>query len=238
MINKARLKQRSLVITLLDLRNAFGEVHHNLIPEVLQHHHIPSHIQTIIDNLYFNFHTSIVTNSFRTPFIKVSWGVLQGDCLSPLTFKLCFNTFIKYISDPKFNQFGFSTSSLNPLHWFQFADDAAVITSLENENQILLNHFSRWYTWEDMILRVDKCSSFGMKKSLTSSLQFLHKLIWFQLSNLEIHLNILVDISPLIWIILNISVFFWTPSMTYHIKLIISLAILKLTFTLSSFYSL
>ena len=31
-INKARTKQRSLVITLLDLENAFGEVHHNLIP--------------------------------------------------------------------------------------------------------------------------------------------------------------------------------------------------------------
>ena len=28
-INKARTKQRSLVITLLDLKNAFGEVHHN-----------------------------------------------------------------------------------------------------------------------------------------------------------------------------------------------------------------
>ena len=32
---------------------------------------------------------------------------------------------------------------LNPTHWFQFADDAAVITSLENENQILLHHYSR-----------------------------------------------------------------------------------------------
>jgi hypothetical protein len=30
-INKAWIKQRSLVITLLDLKNAFGEVHHNLI---------------------------------------------------------------------------------------------------------------------------------------------------------------------------------------------------------------
>ena len=33
--NTARIKQKSLVITLLDLKNAFGEVHHNLIPEVL-----------------------------------------------------------------------------------------------------------------------------------------------------------------------------------------------------------
>ena len=30
-INNALKSQRSLVVTLLDLRNAFGEVHHNLI---------------------------------------------------------------------------------------------------------------------------------------------------------------------------------------------------------------
>ena len=40
-INKVRIKQRSVVITLLDLKNAFGEVHHNLIPAVLKYHHIP-----------------------------------------------------------------------------------------------------------------------------------------------------------------------------------------------------
>ena len=38
-INKARNKQRSLVITLLDLKNAFGEVHHNLITSVLDYQH-------------------------------------------------------------------------------------------------------------------------------------------------------------------------------------------------------
>ena len=104
-------------------------------------------------------------------------GVLQGDCSSPLTFNLCFNTFIHYISEQKFKQFGFSTSSLLPIHWFQFADDAAVITGLENENQILLNHFTRWCTWANMIIRVDKCSTFGIRKSSTASTQYLPKLL-------------------------------------------------------------
>ena len=40
-INKARIKQRSAVITLIDLKNAFGEVYHNLISEVLCCHHVP-----------------------------------------------------------------------------------------------------------------------------------------------------------------------------------------------------
>ena len=176
-INTARIKQKSLVITILDLKNAFGEVHHNLIPAVLRYHHIPDHIQLLIRSLYSNFQTSIITDSFQTPFIKVGRGVLQGDSLSPLTFNLCFNTFIHYISEQKFKQFGFSASSLLPIHWFQFADDAAVITGLENENQILLNHFTRWCTWANMIIRVDKCSTFGIRKSSTASTQYLPKLL-------------------------------------------------------------
>ena len=43
-INHARIKQRSVVITLLDLKNAFGEVHHNLIQSVLDYHHIPKDV--------------------------------------------------------------------------------------------------------------------------------------------------------------------------------------------------
>ena len=145
-INNARIKQRSVVITLLDLKNAFGEVHHNLFPQVLKYHHIPDQIQQLIKNLYSDFYTSIISERFHSLFIKVDRGVLQCDSLSPLTFNFCFNTFIRYIADQKFQQFGFTLNSLNPTHWFQFADDAAVITDLGKENQILLNHFTRGVT--------------------------------------------------------------------------------------------
>ena len=82
-INKARIKQRSLVITLLDVKNAFGEVHHNLIQSVLEYHHVPDHIKDIVKRLYTNLKTSVITSDFHTPFITVGRGVLQGDCLSP-----------------------------------------------------------------------------------------------------------------------------------------------------------
>ena len=176
-INKARIKQRSLVITLLDLKNAFGEVHHNLVTSVLDYHHIPEHIKLIVESLYTNFQTSIITSEFRTPFITVGRGVLQGDCLSPLLFNMCFNTFIQHIKAEKYRQFGFSFRFLNPIHWFQFADDAAVISSQESENQHLLNRFSIWCQWSNMIIRVDKCCTFGIKKALTKSIQYLPKLL-------------------------------------------------------------
>ena len=48
----------------------------------------------------------------------------------------------------------------------------AVISGIESETQILLNAFRRWCASADMINRVDKCNSFGLKKSGTSSKQF------------------------------------------------------------------
>ena len=176
-INTARSKQRSLIITLLDLKNAFGEVHHNLITSVLNYHHIPEHIKLIINDLYTDFKTSIITSSFQTPFIPVRRGVLQGDCLSPLLFNMCFNTFIQHIKVERYRQFGFSFKLMNPVHWFQFADDAAVITTQESENQHLLNRFSVWCQWSNMFIRAEKCSTFGIKKSATKSIQFLPKLL-------------------------------------------------------------
>ena len=101
-INKARIRQRSVVITLLDLKNAFGEIHHNLIQSVLDYHHIPDHIKFVIKSLYTDFQTSIITSQFRTPFMTVGRGVLQGDCLSPLLFNICFNTFIQHIKAEKY----------------------------------------------------------------------------------------------------------------------------------------
>ena len=95
-INKARIKKRSLIIT-LDLKNASGEVHHNLIYEVLKYHHIPDHIKNLIVSLYTDFQTSIITDQLSTPFITVGRGVLQGDCPSPLLFNMSFNALIQHI---------------------------------------------------------------------------------------------------------------------------------------------
>ena len=90
---------------------------------------------------------------------------MKGDCLSPLLFNLVINTFIQHIKQNHYNQLGyqFFADSI-PHHWFQFADDAAAVSCLESENQILLNAFSRWCNGANMIIRVNKCHSFGIKK--------------------------------------------------------------------------
>ena len=70
-IDKVRIKQRSLVVTLLDLKNPSGEVHHNLIEEVHSYHHIPTKSKSLISSHYSGFQTPVITNDFTTPAIPV-----------------------------------------------------------------------------------------------------------------------------------------------------------------------
>ena len=91
-INNARLKQRGCVVTLLDLKNAFGEVNHNLLIESLKIHHVPVEIIQLILSPYTDYDISILTDNFMTSPIKVQRGVLQGDSLSPLLFNLHYSS--------------------------------------------------------------------------------------------------------------------------------------------------
>ena len=56
------------------------------------------------------------------------------------------------------------------------ADDAAIATGQEYETQVLLNAFTAWCTWSSMIIRVDKCHTFGMAKKETLSVKTYPKL--------------------------------------------------------------
>ena len=147
-IDEACIKQSCLVLTLLDLKNVFGDVHHNLIEEVLSYHHFPTKAKSLISSLYSGFQTSIITSDFTTPAVPVRRGVLQGDCLSPPLFNIYFNTFIKFGRQEKYKQLGFCTHDkldclFKLVHWFQFADDADVISTNEQENQLLLDCFTK-----------------------------------------------------------------------------------------------
>ena len=82
-MNNARQIQQYLIVT-LDLRNAFGEVQHNLIDCVLKYHHVSQDIPEIVKNLYCCFKTSILSDCFVTNFVYMEKVVLQGGCLSLL----------------------------------------------------------------------------------------------------------------------------------------------------------
>ena len=52
-----------------------------------------------------------------------------------------------------------------------------MVSTNERENQLLLNCFSRWCQWANVVIRVDECATFGIKKFLSRSLQFQPRLL-------------------------------------------------------------
>ena len=157
----------------MDLKNAFGEVDHELITYVLKFHHVPDHIIQLIQSLYTDHRISIATDKYSTLPITVEKGVLQGDTLSSLLFNLGINTLINTIKQEKLNCIGYIYDGcIPPKHLLQFADDTAIVTAFESDNQDLVNAFTKWSSWAGLIIRIDKCSTFGIKMVRTDSTQY------------------------------------------------------------------
>ena len=71
-ISNARLKQKGcVIITLLDLKNAFCEVNHQLLIETLKIHHVPDNVITLTLSLYSDYDILVLTDSFMTSPIRV-----------------------------------------------------------------------------------------------------------------------------------------------------------------------
>ena len=141
--------------------------------KTLEYHHIPDRIKTLIKSYYTQYLISVGTNSFVTDPIILEKCVLQGDCLSPLLFNLVVNTLLKAIDSEKVRCMGYSyCDTLSPRHWFQFADDSALVTSTVEDSQALLNVFTKWFKWSGLKICPRKCKTFAMKKVGTKSIQF------------------------------------------------------------------
>ena len=167
MLEDAKRHQRSVVVTLLDLRNAFGEVSHDLIKTALNLHKIPPQIIDLISNIYNSANVSISVNGTITDRIKVRRGILQGETCGHLLFNICFNILIRTIAQEKFKTLGFAWGpSRNPCatSWLQFADDSALISHDCKGAQSLIDIATAWCKWSNMFLRPEKCSTFGMAK--------------------------------------------------------------------------
>ena len=173
LINDARIKQKNLVASMIDLRNAFGEVNHKFLTKALEFHHLPDHVIEIIKSLYAGYKISVSTDCCATNPIEIKRGVLQGDSLSPLLFNMCFNTLMVTIKREQIKCLGYIiTQAKLSMHWLQFADDTIILTSLPTDNQLLLNLFSKWSNWADLVIRIDKCATLGIRKTATASIQY------------------------------------------------------------------
>ena len=74
---------------------------------------------------------------------------------------------MKTLDQPRFKNLGFiwgPKSSMFEQSWLQYADDAVIISNNVQDTKLLLQIFNSWCHWSRMIIRLDKCCTFGMRK--------------------------------------------------------------------------
>ena len=92
-IRDAKESHRQIVITWLDLANAYGSIRHNLIQFALNWYHIPKAIQEMIFDYYEKLCAMIATNNWSTGFFLFDIGLFQGCVLSTILFDCVFKFF-------------------------------------------------------------------------------------------------------------------------------------------------
>ena len=123
----------------MDLKNAYGEVDQKLLLKVLEYHHIPHTVKLLITDYYKNYTITIGTDLYITDPLIVGKGVVINMVI------MVINTLIKTVDEERICCIGYNFCNLLVL-WnsFQFADNSALVTSTKQDNQLLLNLFTKW----------------------------------------------------------------------------------------------
>ena len=137
-LRDARSHQRSICVSWLDLRNAFGSVRHSLIQFALRHYGFPRHFQQLVFRYYESLIAMVeVPDVFQTSPFHFGIGVFQGCTLSPLLFNIVIQLLLDSLEKPAFQPYAYRFSSVQDCSLLSsaYADDVELVTCLPEENQ-------------------------------------------------------------------------------------------------------
>ena len=137
-------RHKSLCICWLDLANAFGSVHHDLITFALAHYHAPPELIQLVTNIYDGLTAVVSTKSWTTAPIHLQLGVYQGDPLSAIIFNMVLNTLVDSIIQ-RYSQLGYSLNSVRRrINLLKYANNTSFIGDSPSSCQRLLSITESW----------------------------------------------------------------------------------------------
>ena len=77
-----KMEQRQVVVSWLDIRNAYGSIRHNLIQFALNWFHVPRVVQDLVFDYYDKICAQLKTSKWSTLFFYFDLGLFQGCVLS------------------------------------------------------------------------------------------------------------------------------------------------------------
>ena len=164
-LKEAKEETRQIVVTWIDLANAYGSVRHNLIRFALDWYHVPKRVQALIFNYYEKLMAKVVTKEWTTGFFLFDIGLFQGCVLSTILFLCVFQLLLDCLK-PLQKKYGYKFKSIDVQSLAEaYADDLALTTKNTAGNQITCDATTDWLKWTGtMAAKPVKCISLGLKQ--------------------------------------------------------------------------
>ena len=166
LIKEAKEGKKDLVVTWLDIANAYGTIPHSLILKTLKRAHVPEDVCDLVESYYADVKIRFTTRDFTTEWQKVEKGIVTGCTLSVILFALTMTLLVasakKATKGPK------SETGQRQENCRLFMDDIATTTEKLVQTKYLLDSLAAKLEWAGLDVKAEKCRSLVLVKGEVS----------------------------------------------------------------------
>lgn len=157
LIKEAKEKKKNLVITWLDIANAYGSIPHSLIITALRRAHVPEEVCELVKTYYADVKIRFTTADFTTEWQQLEKGIITGCTISVILFAL---TMTMLVLSVKGETKGPKTESGQQQESCRlFMDDIASTTETLVQTRYLLDKLTDKLKWAGLTVKPEKCRS-------------------------------------------------------------------------------
>ena len=162
LIKEAKEEKKNLVVTWLDIANAYGSIPHSVISKALEAAHVPEAVRNLVSSYYSKVHIRFSTKSFTTRWQRVEKGIITGCTLSVILFALSMSWLIDSVR--KETKGPVTSSGQRQVNSRLFMDDITTTTETVPQTNSLLDSIARKLQWAGLRVRAEKCRSLVIYK--------------------------------------------------------------------------
>ena len=169
LIKEAKEGKKDLVVTWLDIANAYGTMPHSLILKTLKRAHVPEEVCDLVESYYADVKIRFTTRDFTTEWQKVEQGIITGCTLSVILFALTMTLLVA--SAKKATKGPRSETGQRQENCRLFMDDIATTTENLVQTKYLLESLAAKLEWAGLEVKAEKCRSLVLIKGELSKKQ-------------------------------------------------------------------
>ena len=162
LIKEAKKEKKNLVVTWLDIANAYGSIPHSVIHAALEAAHVPPKTRDLIASYYRDVKIRFTTENFTTDWQKLEKGIITGCTLSVILFALSMSWLVESVRDE--TKGPLSSSGQRQANSRLFMDDITTTTETVPQTRCLLQKLSEKLNWAGLKARGDKCRALVIVK--------------------------------------------------------------------------